>query len=165
VAVDVGGRIGFGVSETLRFGEHRFEAHVLLGHAGEDEVGRAVDDRADPLNALGGERFAQRADDRDAAADRRFIKDVDTFCARAREDLLAFGGEQRLVRGDDVFAAFDRAEDVIARAIDAADCGIELESSKSVSNTSIKLVSAVFSRPITALATSLARAAAYSSSS
>ena len=67
VALDVGGRVGLGVAETLRVGEDVLELGALLVHAVEDVVRRAVDDAHDPLHAVAGERVAQRPDDRDGA--------------------------------------------------------------------------------------------------
>jgi hypothetical protein len=58
-ALDVEGRVGLGVTETLRFLEHDLEGQALVAHLGEDEVGGAVDDPGDPLDAVGGEPFAQ----------------------------------------------------------------------------------------------------------
>ncbi len=106
-ALDVEGRIGFGVAETLRFLEHRGEGQALVAHLGEDEVGRTVDDAGDPLDAVGGEAFAQRLDDRDAAGDGGFEGDHDPFLLRSGKNLVAVLGQQSLVGGDHVLAVVD----------------------------------------------------------
>ena len=58
-AFDVEGRIGLGVAETLRFLEHGRRSSGPCRAFGEDEVGRPVDDPGDPLDAVGGQPFAQ----------------------------------------------------------------------------------------------------------
>jgi hypothetical protein len=70
-AFDVEGRVGLGVAQALGFLQHHVEVEALVAHLGQDEVGGAVDDAGDPLDAVGGEAFAQRLDDRDAAGHRR----------------------------------------------------------------------------------------------
>src|SRR5258708_14273144 len=107
---DVEARVGLRVAELLRFLEHRVERKALLAHLREDEVGGAVDDPGDPLDAVGGEPLAQRLDDGDAARDRAFAGYHRVLFLRGGEDLVAVRGEQRLVRGDHVLAALDRRE-------------------------------------------------------
>ncbi len=50
-AFDVEGRIGLGVAEALGFLEHYFKVQALVAHLGQDEVGGAVDDAGNPLDA------------------------------------------------------------------------------------------------------------------
>ena len=83
------------------------EGQALVAHLGEDEVGGAVDDAGDPLDAVGGEALAQRLDDRDAAGHRRLEGDHHALLLRGGEDLVAVHGEQRLVGGDHVLAVGD----------------------------------------------------------
>ena len=90
-----------------------------LGHRRQDVVRRAVDDAPQRLDAIAGEPLAQHADDRDAAAHRGLVVDVDAGAPRRREHLGAVLGEQRLVRGDDVLAGRDRREH---RALAPASC-------------------------------------------
>ena len=66
-AFDVEGRIGLRVAQALRVFQHLIEPGTLFAHLGQDEVAGAVDDAGDPLDAVGGQAFAQRLDDRDAA--------------------------------------------------------------------------------------------------
>ena len=62
VALDVAGRIRLRVAEPLGLGERGVvvERRRLVGHRGQDEVGRAVDDAPDALDPVGGE-VARRA--------------------------------------------------------------------------------------------------------
>jgi hypothetical protein len=77
VAADVGGRVGLGVAERLRLGEHVGVGGALLGHPGEDVVGGAVEDADHPRDPVAGERLLQRLDDRDRAGDRGLVGEVD----------------------------------------------------------------------------------------
>ena len=120
-ALDVEGRVGLGVAARLRLGEHLRERRAPGAHLGKNEVRRAVDDAGDPLDAVGGEAFAQRLDDRDAAGDRRLEADHHALRVRGGEDLGAVVREQRLVGGDDVLAVGDRVEHELSRRLDAAD--------------------------------------------
>jgi hypothetical protein len=96
-AFDVEGRVGLGITQRLRFLQHDREVEALGAHLRQDEVGRAVDDAGDPLDAVRGQALAQRLDDRDAAGDRAFERDHHAALARRGEDLRAVHREQRLV--------------------------------------------------------------------
>ncbi|KFB71722.1 MAG: hypothetical protein AW09_003140 [Candidatus Accumulibacter phosphatis] len=109
-ALDVEGRIGLGVAEALRFLEHRGKGQTLVAHLGENEVGGAVDDAGDPLDAVGGETFAQCLDDRDAASDGGLESDHHALFLSSGKNLVAVPGEQGLVGGDHVFAIGDRLQ-------------------------------------------------------
>ena len=65
--------------------------------------------------------FAQRFDDRNAAADRAFERDHHVLLARGGEDFVAVLGQQRLVRGDHVLAVRDRLQNELSRDAGAAD--------------------------------------------
>jgi hypothetical protein len=109
-ALDVEGRVGFGIAQALRLLEHGIEGQALVAHLGEDEVGGAVDDAGDPLDAVGGEPLAQRLDDRDAAGDCRLEGDHDALLHGGGENLVAMHGQQRLVRRDHMLAVGDGLE-------------------------------------------------------
>ena len=55
-------RVGFGVTEALRVLQGDVEIEPLVAHLGQDEVGGAVDDPGDPLDAVGREALAKRLD-------------------------------------------------------------------------------------------------------
>ena len=120
-AFDVEGRVGFGVAQLLRLLEHGGEVEALVAHLGQDEVGGAVDDAGQPVDAVGGQAFAQRLDDRDAAGHRRFERDHDALGLRGGKDFVAVHGQQRLVGGDHVLAVGDRLQHQRARLVVAAD--------------------------------------------
>ena len=106
-ALDVECRVGLGIAQALRLLEHDIEGHALVAHFGEDEVGGAVDDAGDPLNAVGGEAFAHGLDDRNAARHRRLEGDHDALLVRGGEDLVAMHRQQCLVGRHHVLAVGD----------------------------------------------------------
>ena len=120
-AFDVEGRVGLGVAQTLRLFQHGVEAQALVAHLGQDEVGGAVDDARDPLDAVGGQAFAQRLDDGDAAGHRRLERDHHALVLRRLEYLVAVRGQQRLVGGDHMLAVGDGLQHQLFRHAVAAD--------------------------------------------
>ena len=74
--LDVGRRVPLGEAQALRLGQRVGVVGPLLGHAGEDVVGRPVDDAHQSVDALAGQRLPQRPHERDAAADRRLEQQV-----------------------------------------------------------------------------------------
>ncbi len=120
-ALDVEGRVGFGVAQPLRFLQHVVEGRALVAHLGQDEVAGAVDDAGQPLDAVGGEALAQRLDDGDAARHRRLERHHHATGLRRGEDLVAVLGDQMLVGGDHVLAVGDRLQHQFARWLEPAD--------------------------------------------
>jgi hypothetical protein len=105
------------------------KGQALVAHLGEDEVGRAVDDAGDPLDAVGGQAFAQRLDDRDAAGDGGFEGDHDALVLGSGKDLVAVLGQQGLVGGHHVLAVVDRLQNEFpgdAVATDQLDDDVDL---------------------------------------
>ena len=120
-AFDVEGRIGFGVTQALRFFQHGVEAQALVAHFGQDEVGGAVDDAGDPFDAVGGQAFAQRLDDGDAAGHCRLERHHHALVLRRLEYFVAVRGQQCLVGGDHMLAVGDRLQHQLFRHTIAAD--------------------------------------------
>ena len=120
-AVHVERRIGFGVTEFLRFGENFVEIPAFGGHARQDVIAGAVDDAVDEREPVGDETFADRLDDRDAAANAGLVEDIGRMLLRRRKNLFAVMGQQRFVGGDDDLAATERVEDDLLRETGAAD--------------------------------------------
>mgnify|MGYP006164680737 CR=1 FL=1 len=59
VALHVGGGVTLGVPQGLGLGQRLGEGLPRLGHAGEDEVGGAVDDAEHPRDPVAGEGLPQ----------------------------------------------------------------------------------------------------------
>ena len=96
-------------TQPLRPGERVLDGLALLGHRGEDEVGRPVHDPVQRGDAVRREGLAQGPDDGDAAADRGLVVHVDALLPRRAGRSPRPSREQRLVRGDDVLPALERA--------------------------------------------------------
>jgi hypothetical protein len=121
VALDVGGGVGLGVAQGLRLGQRLGVGGTRLGHPREDVVRGAVDDAHDPVDPLAGQGLPQRADERDAAADRRLEQQVDARGLGGREQLGAVVGQQLLVGADHGLARPDGRQRQLAGRLDAAD--------------------------------------------
>ena len=111
-ALDVGGRVGFGVAEGAGGGEGVLEALPRGVHPIEDEVRGAVDDAEDAFDPVAGEAVPQRADDGDRAGDGGLVVQLGADLLGGVEQLAAVGGQQRLVAGDHVGAGVERLQDV-----------------------------------------------------
>ena len=72
------------------------------------------------LDVGGRERLLQHADDGHDAGHGRLEAQLDAVLAGARPQLLAVLAEQLLVGGDDVAPGGHRAQDVVARGLEAA---------------------------------------------
>ena len=119
--LDVGGGVALGVPEPLRLGERGAVVGTVLGHLGEDVVGRAVDDAHHAADRLAAQALAQHTDERDPAGDRGLEQQVDVAVVGRREQLGADVGEQLLVGGHDRLACPQRRDDQLARRLDATD--------------------------------------------
>jgi hypothetical protein len=104
-AVDVEGRIGLGVAQALRLGQHVGELAPGLAHGGEDEIAGAVKDAVDAQDAVGGQPLTQRADDRDAARDRCLVPQLRAGVLGQPRKLVAVQRQHRLVGRDHGLAA------------------------------------------------------------
>jgi hypothetical protein len=120
-AVDIETWIGLGVAQLLRLAQRIGKGCPGVAHTRQDEIARAVDDPGDPLDAIGRQAFAQRLDDRNAAAHRRLEGHHHAHLARRIEDLVAVHRQQGLVGRDDVLVMGDGIEHQRARRLVAAD--------------------------------------------
>ena len=118
--VDIGGGIPFGIAELLSQGQRVLEAHALLDHLGEHEVGGAVEDTGDLIHLVGREALVDRAQDRDAAAHARLEQEVEVAVFRDLQQLVPLGRHQFLVGGDDAFARLQAAFDEFIGRMEAA---------------------------------------------
>ena len=110
VALDVGRRVALRVAQALRLGQRFLVARSGGGHAGQDVVGRAVDDAHDTVDPFAGEGLAQRPDERDAAGHRGLEEQVDPGVAGCVPKLAPVVGEQLLVGGDNGLPAAQRPQ-------------------------------------------------------
>ena len=106
-AFDVERGVGLGITQRLRLLQHDAEVQALAAHLAQDEVGGAVDDAGHPVDAVGGEAFAQRLDDGDAAGHRGLEGHDHALGARGGEDLGTVHRQQSLVRRDHMLAGSD----------------------------------------------------------
>ncbi len=119
VNVEVGRR--FGVTEFLRVGENFGEVRAFEFHARQNVIASAVDDAVKRVDAVADKTFAQRFDDRNAAANAGFVIKIRAEFFRRRKKFLAMRGKQRFVRGDDWLAEFERGQNNFTRDSRAAD--------------------------------------------
>ena len=121
-AVDVEARIGLGIAELLRLGQHFGEFVRALAHRRQDVVRGAVQDAVDALQPVAGETLAQPLDDRDAAGDRGLERENEPPLLGPRGEPRPVMRHQRLVGGDDVLAMVERGvEHLPGDAVGAAD--------------------------------------------
>ena len=107
--------------ELLGLAQDVVVAGALLLHAGEDVVGRAVDDPHDPDDLLAGQRLAQRPDDGDGAGHRRLVEQVDAGGGGHLGQLGAGHGEQRLVGRDHRLAVAQGRLDQLVGGVEPPD--------------------------------------------
>src|SRR5690606_16119681 len=118
---DIEGGIRLGVAQALRFGEHRVERQAARLHFGKNEVGGAIDDAGNPVDTVGGQAFANRLDDWNAASHGGLEHHHHALAAGSIKDLIAVLGQQRLVGGNHVLALADRLHDPLTGCGFAAD--------------------------------------------
>ena len=94
---------------------------VLIGHRRQDEVRGAIDDATQGLDAVRGQRLAQRADDGDASTDRALEVQINALAQGATEELFAVHRQQGLVGGDHVPPGVDGPQHQSARRRRPAD--------------------------------------------
>ena len=121
VALDVGGRILFGVAERLRLFQGGAVVEPFLRHAGEDVVGGAVDDAGERCDDVRLHPVDEGADDGHAADAARFEIKPRVGALRRLFQLVPVLAEQLFVGGDDRLAAVQRREDEALCRFDAAD--------------------------------------------
>src|SRR5205823_9108460 len=120
-ALDVGGRVGFGVPERGRLLQRLGEPGAGGVHRGQDVVGGAVDDAGDPDDPVAVQRLAQRPQQRDGTRDGGLEVQVGVAVRGRVVQGTAVLGEQRLVRGDDALAGTEGLDQPGPGRLDAAD--------------------------------------------
>ena len=120
VALDVRGRVGFGVAQPGGLGERLRVVRAGRAHLRQDVVGGAVDDAHHALDLIAGHRPTQGSDDGDRAGDGRLEVQVGVRRVRGLGQLVGVLGEQRLVRGHHGLAVAQRLEQEGTWEVDAA---------------------------------------------
>ena len=119
-AADVLGGVGLGIAELLRLGERVGVALAVARHRGEHEVGRAVDDADELVDAGGCERLLQHAHDGNGGAGRGLVAQLRAAAVGCLLQLGAVAREQLLVGRDDRDAALEQLAQIAERRLDAA---------------------------------------------
>ena len=121
-AVDVEARIGLGITELLRLGQHLGEFAPALAHRRQDVVRGAVEDAVDALQPVAGKPLAQCLDDRDPARDRSFERQRQAQLLGPRRKPAAVMRHQRLVGGHDMLPVGEGGvDDARGNALRTAD--------------------------------------------
>ena len=121
VPLDVRRGVALGQAKLFGLAQHVVVAVAVLLHAGEDVVGRAVDDPHDPDDLLPRQRLAEGPDHRDGACHGRLVEQVHAGGGGHLGQLGAGHGEQRLVRRDDRLAVAQGRLDQLVRRMEATD--------------------------------------------
>ena len=120
-ALDVRRGVLLGIAERLRVFEDGGIVQTFARHAGEDIVGRAVDDARQRVYDVRLHPVGQGADDGDAAHAARLEVQPRVGAARRALQLVPVFAEELFVGGDDRLAAVQRREDEALGGFDAAD--------------------------------------------
>ena len=121
VALDVAGRIGFGVSLGLSILQNIIELKTLGGHLVKNVVGGAVDDAEHAGHLVADQGLAQRAQERNRTAHSSLKVNINALGLGGRIDFRAILGQQRLVGSDHGSAGFDGGNHKLASHSGAAD--------------------------------------------
>ncbi len=101
--LDIKRRIYLGITLFLRQLQGIRKTRPLIAHLGKDEIGRAIDNPGNPLNAVSRQPFAYRLDNRDTTTNRRLKSNRHALLLRRRENFRALFGNQCLIGGHHVF--------------------------------------------------------------
>ena len=112
---DIGCGVGFGVTFLLRFFERLGVGLAALFHLRQDIVAGTVNDAKNGLRLFRSKALAQRANDRNAAADASLEAQLPAVLFRCGPNFLAEPGQNRLVRGNDRFTLLEGAQNVVSK--------------------------------------------------
>ena len=104
-------RVGLGVAEVLGLAQGLIETAIAVAHPGQDVIAGTVDDTGHPFDLVGGQSFAQRLDDGDAAGHGSLERHHHPLVLGRLEDFIAVFGDQRLVGGHHMLVVVDGAQD------------------------------------------------------
>ena len=159
-AADVEGRIGLGVAEPLRVGEADVERQGLRLHPRQNVVAGAVENARDAADRVARQALAQRLDHRNAAPDRRLVKQRRVMRLRQFGELEPVLGEHRLVGGDDRQPApkrgLDRLEGHSVRPADQFDEHVDVGFAGELRRVALEARPAELGLPVAAAARAIA---------
>ncbi len=104
---DIKGRIGFCITQCLRFCQHIGKVAAFFTHFGENKVTGAVDDAGQPFDTVTCQALTHSLDDGDATSHRGFKGDCHAFFLRQFKQLITMHRNQGLIRRDHMLAAFN----------------------------------------------------------
>ena len=107
-AVDIEGRIGFGIALVLCGLEHLAEIGACALHFGEDVIAGPVENAVNALDPIGRRAFAQSLDHGDTARNCRLELERGAAQGRLFGQRQAVVRDHRLVRGDETLARIER---------------------------------------------------------
>jgi hypothetical protein len=120
-AFDVESGVGLCITQCLGLLQHSVKRQAFVAHLRQNEVGRAIDDAGNPLDAVGGQALAQGFDDGNAPRHRCLESHDDALAVRRFKNLCAMHRQQGFVGGDHVFARSNGGHDQLTGNAIAAD--------------------------------------------
>ena len=88
-AFNVKSGVGLRVAQGLGLLQHSVKRQAFVAHLRQDEIGRAIDDARNPLDAVGGQALAQGFDDGNAPRHSRLKGHHDTLAMRSFKNFCA----------------------------------------------------------------------------
>ena len=113
-AFNVKSGVGLRVAQGLGLLQDGVKRQAFVAHLRQDEIGRAVDDAGNPLDAVGGQALAQGFDDGNATCHRRLKGHHHTLAVRGFKNLCSMHRQQGFVGGDHMLARLNRGHDQLA---------------------------------------------------
>ena len=120
VSIDVGRRIRLGIAQGLGLFQRIGKRQPLGVHARQDVIAGAVEDAGDAKQPISRQPFAHRADDGNAARDRRLEQQLALHLPRERQQLDAVRRDELLVGGDHRLAGLQRSPNQLSRRLETA---------------------------------------------
>ena len=121
ISLDVGGRIGLGISLGLRLGQSVVETCSRGRHLVKDVVRRAIHDSHHSGDLVTDKRLAQRPDDRDGSGHCGLVVEVDAMVLGDRVQFRAMGSQQSLVGSDDGMSLLQGSRQELTCGVDATN--------------------------------------------
>ncbi len=110
----------FRISVFLRQAKCVFKAHLILNHAGQDEIRRAVEDPGNLVNFIGCQALADRPDNRDSSANACLKEEIDVVFFSGLKQFVPFRRYKPLLEVTTLFPALRAGEHIFIRRMQAA---------------------------------------------